>query len=110
MVWSKPIKLSPPPGNRAVAGREKQTVNRACAIGVILTASALAGCQPMTLEQARAECAKQGGFLVVIYTQKVNPNLTLEPAFARPGNCVSPDKFKQAPAGASAASSPPAQN
>ena len=31
----------------------------------------LAGCHVMTLEEARAACTKQGGFLVVVHTQKL---------------------------------------
>jgi hypothetical protein len=56
----------------------------------------LAGCHAMTLEEARAACTKQGGFLVVIHTQK----LTLAgigDEVASPGDCVSPEKFHAAP-------------
>jgi hypothetical protein len=53
----------------------------------------LAGCQhAMTLEEAQAACAKKGGFLVVIYTQKVTLTET-GPEIASPGDCISPDKF-----------------
>ncbi|HET7085945.1 MAG TPA: hypothetical protein VFI23_14305 [Rhizomicrobium sp.] len=67
----------------------------------ILGALALAGCQEkLTLEQAQAECAKKGGFLVVISTQKITaagPGEEVE----SPGNCVSSSKFD-------VAASPPA--
>jgi len=53
----------------------------------------LAGCQHrLTLEEAQALCTKQGGFLVVIHTQK----LTLSgvgPDIPSPGNCIAPDNF-----------------
>ena len=65
---------------------------------VILGAIVLAGCQhEMTLEEARAQCTKQGGFLVVFYTQKVT-TAGVGPPVATPGNCVSPGNFKTAPA------------
>jgi hypothetical protein len=64
----------------------------------------LAGCQHQpTLEEARALCTKQGGFLVVFYTQKVTL-AGVGPPVASPGNCVLPDKFNMAPP----ASAPPA--
>lgn|GEM_PF-2299490 len=80
---------------------------------VLLGALLLAGCQhPMTLEEARAQCTKQGGFLVVFYTQKVT-TAGVGPAVATPGNCVSPSNFNMAPAappasGAAASNKPPA--
>ena len=83
---------------------------------VILGAIVLAGCQhEMTMEEARAQCTKQGGFLVVFYTQKVT-TAGVGPPVATPGNCVSPSNFKtSAPAasgapvsGAPAASKPAA--
>jgi len=53
----------------------------------------LAGCQSgPTLEEARALCTKQGGFLVVFYTQKVTLS-GLGPEVASPGDCISPSKF-----------------
>jgi len=61
-------------------------------------AFALAGCQhEMTLEEAQAACTKQGGFLVVFYSQKVTA-AGLGPQIASPGNCVSAGKFGSAPA------------
>ena len=57
----------------------------------------LAGCHAMTLEEARAACTKQGGFLVVVHTQK----LTLAGVgdeVDSPGRCVSPDQFHANPA------------
>lgn len=70
-------------------------------------AFALAGCQHQpTLEEAQAACAKQGGFLVVFYSQKVT-TAGLGPQIATPGNCVSAGKFDRSPA-ASAPAAPPA--
>jgi len=63
-----------------------------------LTALVLAGCehQVMTLEEAQAACAKKGGLLAVIYTQKITI-AGLEPEVASPGDCIRPDKFDAAP-------------
>ena len=57
-------------------------------LGVLL----LAGCHTPTLAEARAACAKQGGFLVVIHTQKLT-NAGLGEQIDTPGDCVSPGKF-----------------
>jgi len=59
-----------------------------------LTALVLAGCehQVMTLEEAQAACAKKGGLLAVIYTQKITVS-GLEPEVASPGDCIAPNKF-----------------
>lgn len=58
-----------------------------------LAAGALAGCQqPLTLEEAQAQCTKQGGFLVVIHTQKITAS-GIGPDVPSPGDCVSPSKF-----------------
>lgn len=57
---------------------------------------ALAGCQSgPSVEEARAACAKQGGFLVVFHTQKVTMS-GLGPEVATPGDCLSPSKFEVA--------------
>jgi hypothetical protein len=75
---------------------------------VILCAGAfaLAGCQhQLTLEEAQAACTKQGGFLVVFYSQKIT-TAGLGPQIATPGNCVSAGKFDKTPA-ASAPAAPP---
>ena len=57
----------------------------------------LAGCvQRLTLEEARALCKKQGGFLTVIYTQKITRSGVGE-EIASPGDCVSPEKFDLRP-------------
>lgn len=68
-----------------------------------LTACLLAGCQNrLSLEEAQAACTKQGGFLVVIHTQKVTVAGVGED-IPSPGDCVSPSKFgapAPAPAGA----------
>ena len=59
-------------------------------------AFALAGCQHQpTLEEAQAACAKEGGFLVVFYSQKVTM-AGLGPPIATPGNCMSAGKFDKA--------------
>jgi hypothetical protein len=53
----------------------------------------LAGCEPaLTLAEAQAACTKQGGLLVVIYSQQLT-QAGLGPMVAKPGHCVSPDKF-----------------
>ena len=78
-------------------------------VGVIASAFVLTGCQhPMTLEEARAACTQQGGFLVVIYTQKITM-AGVGPQVASPGNCVSSKDFNAAqPASTSSASPAPA--
>ena len=79
------------------------------AMSLILAALTLAGCQTsLTLEEAQAMCAKQGGLLVVIYTQKITRR-SVDPVVASPGNCVSPGKFdKRTLSGARAAPAPAA--
>jgi len=58
-----------------------------------LGAFGLAGCQDrLTLEEAQALCTKQGGLLVVIYTQKLTA-AGIGPQIASPGDCISPSKF-----------------
>ena len=53
----------------------------------------LAGCQhQQTLAEAQALCTKQGGFLVVIYSQKITAS-GVGPQVASPGDCVSSSKF-----------------
>jgi hypothetical protein len=49
----------------------------------------------MTLEEAQAECTKQGGFLTVIYTQKITRS-GVGDEIASPGDCISSDKFDMA--------------
>jgi len=85
-------------------------VKLACLTGLV--ALALAGCAaPLTLEQARAQCTKAGGFLMVIYSQKVTAT-TVGPVVAAPGRCVSPSSFEKpapaAPAAEAAPAAPPA--
>jgi hypothetical protein len=59
----------------------------------IAAALGLAGCQQkLTLEQARAQCEKKGGLLVVIYSQQITM-AGLEPEVASPGDCLSPKNF-----------------
>ena len=76
-------------------------------LGVIAGASMLVGCQhEMTLEEARALCTKQGGLLVVFYSQKLTTS-GIGPQIARPGDCVSPSKFDTKPVSPLAASDAP---
>jgi hypothetical protein len=68
-------------------------VKFAAAVITALGACLLAGCQPrLTLEEAQALCAKQGGLLTVIYTRRVTI-AGAGPQEASPGNCISPSKF-----------------
>lgn len=63
------------------------------AMAVALALSLLTGCQhELTLEEARELCAKQGGLLVVIYSQKIT-RAGVGKEIASPGDCVSPSKF-----------------
>jgi hypothetical protein len=58
-----------------------------------LGAFVLAGCQDrLTLEEAQALCTKQGGLLVVFYSQKLTAS-GIGPQIASPGDCISPSKF-----------------
>jgi hypothetical protein len=71
-----------------------------------LGAFGLAGCQDrLTLEQAQALCTKQGGLLVVIYTQKLTA-AGVGPQIASPGDCISTSKFDIAPPAPSKAPAP----
>lgn len=70
---------------------------------VLAVVLVLAGCQhKLTLEEAQAACTKQGGLLVVIYTQKLTAAGPGEEV-ASPGDCVTTDKF-----GVASPESPPA--
>jgi hypothetical protein len=89
--------------------------NKAVILAVTVGALILAGCQHQpTLEEARALCTQQGGFLVVFYSQKVTSS-GLGPEVATPGECVASTKFDMAqpastPAatGSSVSAAPPA--
>jgi hypothetical protein len=71
-------------------------------VGVIAVVFVLAGCQhELTLEEAQALCTKQGGFLVVFYSQKITTS-GIGPQIATPGNCMSPSKFDIAPSASTA--------
>jgi hypothetical protein len=60
---------------------------------VLLGAFVLAGCSGgLILEQAQALCTKQGGLLVMIYSQKLTAS-GIGPQSASPGDCISPSKF-----------------
>jgi hypothetical protein len=97
-------------GQRKVLHEGRQTVksNPVVILAVTLGVSVLAGCQHQpTLEEARALCTQQGGFLMVFYSQKVTPS-GLGPQVATPGNCVASTKFDMAqPAPAPAAAGSP---
>jgi hypothetical protein len=70
---------------------------------VLAVVLVLAACQhKLTLEEAQAACTKQGGLLVVIYTQKLTAAGPGEEV-ASPGDCVTTDKF-----GVASPESPPA--
>jgi hypothetical protein len=63
----------------------------------VLGAFGLAGCQDrLTLEEAQALCTKQGGLLVVIYTQKLTAS-GVGPQTASPGDCIASSKFDVVP-------------
>jgi hypothetical protein len=75
-------------------------------ITAVLVGFVLAGCQhQLTLEEARALCTKQGGFLVVIHSQKITM-AGLGEEKDSPGNCISPDKFGTSPPAPSPAAKP----
>jgi hypothetical protein len=62
-----------------------------------LGALGLAGCEHrLTLEEAQALCTKQGGLLVVIYTQKLTA-AGVGPQIANPGDCIPTSKFDMTP-------------
>lgn len=85
-------------------------VKRGLVLMALLGTSVLAGCEhQMTLEEARAACTKQGGFLVVIHTMKVTM-AGVGPQTDTAGDCVSPGKFgtADAPAKAEPAKAAPA--
>jgi hypothetical protein len=76
---------------------------------MLAAAALMAGCTPyMTLEQAQAQCTAQGGFLVVIYTQKFTRS-TIGPVVASPDKCVMPKEFDK-PGSAPPGAAPLAQN
>lgn len=82
-------------------------VKRGLVMMMVLGAPVLAGCEHrMTLEEARAACTKQGGFLVVIHTQKVTRS-GIEPEIDSPGDCVSSGKFDAPAAPVTAPASEP---
>jgi hypothetical protein len=71
-------------------------VKRGLVLMALVGASVLAGCEHrMTLEEARAACTKQGGFLVVIHTMKVTM-AGVGPETDSPGDCISSGKFDNA--------------
>lgn len=73
----------------------------------ILPVLALAGCaHKLTLEELQDQCMKQGGMLMIIYTQEITASGPGE-QIANPGKCVTPKNF-EAPSTPSP-STPPAQ-
>ena len=63
------------------------------ALLAILPAFVLAGCQyKLTLEEAQQRCMKNGGMLVLIYTQEITAAGPGE-QIVSPGHCVLADKF-----------------
>ena len=78
--------------------RGKDIVKTASVAIVALGVLMLAGCQQrLTMEEAQMRCEKQGGLLVVVYTQKITVSGPGEQV-ASPGDCVGTDKFGVAPA------------
>ncbi len=64
----------------------------------LLAACLLSGCtQRLTLEEARAQCTAQGGFLMVIHTQKIT-RAGVGKEIDSPGDCIAPGKFEASPA------------
>jgi hypothetical protein len=54
----------------------------------------LAGCTPMTLEEARALCNKEGGMLTVFSTQEISlSGKAVGPEKDVPGNCIHREAF-----------------
>jgi hypothetical protein len=81
-------------------GRRVRCVGGAVRFLVFAAVLVLAGCQhKLTLEEAQALCEKQGGFLVVIYTQKITASGPGEQV-ASPGDCLGTDKYGIAAPGA----------
>jgi hypothetical protein len=71
--------------------------NPVVVLAVTVGTLALAGCQhQLTVEEARALCTQQGGFLMVFYSQKVTVSGEVGPQVATPGNCISSSKFDMA--------------
>lgn len=86
---------SPAPGIDGIGPHQASSGGNVKRISILvaLGASMLAGCQHrLTLEEARAACTKQGGFLVVIHSQKITTAGVGE-QIDSPGDCVAPDKF-----------------
>jgi hypothetical protein len=61
-------------------------------IGLALVAFLLAGCQPLTLAQAQANCTQKGGLLTVIYKQEIT-RMSAGPVVAIPGDCILGESF-----------------
>lgn len=73
---------------------------------VVLTAIVLGGCQtPITLEEAQARCAAQGGLLTIIYTQSITASGVGEQV-GTPGDCISPTRFENTSSSPAVAPSP----
>ena len=79
-------------------------------LGFALAAVLLAGCAPITLEQAQAACREKGGFLTIFQTQSVTRSGEVGPLKQEPGKCIMPEEFKNLPPGTvpKSAAAPPA--
>ena len=74
------------------------------AVLAISAALLLSGCaEKLTLEQAQARCTLQGGFLVIIHSQKISKGGAVGPDEPSPGDCISPSKFDVPPPAPAAA-------
>gem|GEM_PF-6142210 len=64
------------------------------ALFALLPVFALAGCvHKLTLDEIQEQCMKQGGMLMIIYTQEITASGPGE-QIASPGRCVTPDNFE----------------
>lgn len=65
------------------------------ALLAIAPALVLAGCQHASpLDEAQERCAKQGGMLMIVYTQEITMSGPGEQV-PSPGRCVMPDNFQE---------------
>ena len=63
------------------------------ALFALLPVFALAGCvNKSTLDDAQERCTKQGGMLMIIYTQELSLS-GVGDQIASPGRCVMPENF-----------------
>src|SRR5690348_7772110 len=91
-AWSAPIWSLPTPD---IEGKTGLHIVRLLMMAA-LAACLLTGCgHTLTLEEARAECTRQGGFLMVIHTQKIT-RAGVGKEIDSPGDCVSASRFEEA--------------